>query len=301
MRGMSRLDGPTRLQPAPEVARERPGEVTAGPGAAAMLLALQQTAGNARVARMMILRDELTLADDPATPLDAPTGGGSGSGSGGATVGSVGGRRPPVRAVTRNFANCNEASDWLNGGGDAGDASPQYHPTPGRIRHSSSGGTYTASVDLTWAYDPSSTAEMIIPAWPNMTAAERAAVARYRSAIQAHEEMHFDVTDNIVKALQRTVTATGTDPADTTRNLQTAVTQYGADAQTAIDQATHDYDATTQHGKTQSAVGGVDVHLDCGGGGSGGTGGTGSGGGGSGSSSSSSSTDANLAADLTGL
>ena len=35
----------------------------------------------------------------------------------------------------------------------------------------------------------------------------------------------------------------------------------------AIDQATHDYDATTQHGKTQSAVGGVDVHLDCGGGG----------------------------------
>ena len=104
---------------------------------------------------------------------------------------------------------------------------------------------------------------MIIPAWPNMTDAERAAVARYRSAIQAHEEMHFDVTDTVVKALQRTVTATGTDPADTTRNLQTAVTQYGADAQAAIEPATHDYDATTQHGKTQSAVGGVDVHLDC--------------------------------------
>ena len=40
---------------------------------------------------------------------------------------------------------------------------------------------------------------MIVPAWPNMTDAERAAVARYRSAIQAHEEMHFDVTDNIVR------------------------------------------------------------------------------------------------------
>ena len=272
---MSRLDGPTRLQPAPEAVRERPAEA-AGPSAATMLLALQQTAGNARVARMLILRDELTLADDSATPLDAPTGGGSGTG--GATVGSVSGRRPAVRPVTRNFANCNEAADWLNGGGDAGDASPQYHPTPGRIRHTSSGGTFTASVDLTWAYDPSSTAEMIIPAWPNMTDAERAAVARYRSAIQAHEEMHFDVTDTVVKALQRTVTATGTDPADTTRNLQTAVTQYGADAQAAIETATHDYDATTQHGKTQSAVGGVDVHLDCSGGGGSGGGGAGSGG-----------------------
>ncbi len=296
MRGMSRSDGRARLQPAPQAARERPIEATAHPAAATLLLALQRTAGNARVARM-ILRDELTLTDDSATPMDTPTGTGGGSGAGGATVGTVGGRRPPVRAVTRNFANCNEAADWLNGGGDAGDASPQYHPTAGRIRHSGSGGTFTASVDLTWAYDPSSTAEMIIPAWPNMTDAERAAVARYRSAIQAHEEMHFDVTDNIVKALPRTVTATGTDPTATTHNLQTAVTQYGADAQTAIDQATHDYDATTQHGKTQSAVGGVDVHLDCSGGGSGGSGSGGSGG----SGSSSSSTDANLAADLTGL
>jgi Bacterial protein of unknown function (DUF922) len=297
MRGMSRSDGRTRLEAAPQAVRGPTAEATAGPPQAAMLLALQQTAGNARVARMLILRDELTLTDDPATPLDAPTGGGTGGGAGGATVGSVSGRRPAVRPVTRNFANCNEAADWLNGGGDAGDASPQYHPTPGRIRHSGSAGAYTASVDLAWAYDPSSTAEMIIPAWPNMTDAERAAVARYRAAIQAHEEMHFDVTDTVVKALQRTVTATGTDPADTTRNLQAAVTQYGADAQAAIDTATHDYDATTHHGKTQSAVGGVDVHLDCSGGG--GSGGSGAGSGGS--SSSSPSTDASLAADLTGL
>jgi hypothetical protein len=293
MRGVDREDGQVRLERAPVTLPERGVEPAGGPAAATMLLALQRTAGNARVARM-ILRDELTLTDDPAMPLDAPTGTGGGGG-GGATVGSVGGRRPPVRAVTRNFASCNEAADWLNGGGDAGDASPQYHPTPGRIRHSGTGTALSASVDLTWAYDPSSTAEMIIPTWPNMTDAERAAVGRYRSAIQAHEEMHFDVTDTVVKALQRTVTATGTDPADATRNLQAAVTQYGADAQTAIETATHDYDATTHHGKTQSAVGGVDVHLDC-------SGGTGSGGSaGAGSSSSAPGTDASLAADLTGL
>jgi predicted secreted Zn-dependent protease len=104
---------------------------------------------------------------------------------------------------------------------------------------------------------------MIIPAWPNMTAAERTAVANYRAAIQAHEVMHFDVTDNIVKALPRTVSATGANQAEAMSNLQAAVDQYGSDAQTAIDAATQSYDDTTHHGRTQSAVGGVDVHLDC--------------------------------------
>ena len=76
--------------------------------------------------------------------------------------------------------------------------------------------------------------------------------------------MHFDVTDAIIKALPKTVSATGSDKGDATTNLQAAVNQYEADAQAAIDKATQDYDAKTQHGKTQSAVGGVDVHLDCG-------------------------------------
>jgi hypothetical protein len=294
---MSRLAGPVRLE------RRQPGErpaeeVRAVPGgsSAATLLALQRTVGNARLTRM-IQRDEIPLGDggggDSAVPLDTSTGGGGA----GATVGVVGGRRPAVRPITQNFADCNAAADWLNRGGNAGDASPQYHPTAGAIRHSSSGGTVSAQVDLTWAYDPSSTADMIIPDWPHMTDPERAAVARYRAAIQAHEEMHFDITDNIIKGLQRTVSATGSDQASTMAALRAAVAQYGADAQTALDTATHDYDTTTAHGANQSAVGGVDVHLDCSGGGGSGSGSSGSGG----SSGSSSSADANLAADLTGL
>ena len=92
----------------------------------------------------------------------------------------------------------------------------------------------------------------------------RPACRSLKAAIQAHEVMHFDVTDAVIKALPTTVSATGTDPQDATANLNSAVDQHGSDARTGIDTATQDYDTKTGHGKTQSAVGGVDVHLDCG-------------------------------------
>ena len=104
---------------------------------------------------------------------------------------------------------------------------------------------------------------MIVPTWPDMTAADKAAVTKYKSALKAHEVMHFDVTDKVVKALPKTVKATGSDPQDATTNLQNAVNTHQADAQTAIDTATSDYDTKTGHGATQSAVGGVDVQLAC--------------------------------------
>ena len=104
---------------------------------------------------------------------------------------------------------------------------------------------------------------MIVPTWADMTADDKAAVAKYKSALKAHEVMHFDVTDKIVKALPKTVKATGSDPQDATTNLQNEVNTYQSDAQTAIDTATTDYDTLTGHGATQSAVGGVDVHLAC--------------------------------------
>ena len=105
---------------------------------------------------------------------------------------------------------------------------------------------------------------MIVPTWPDMTADDKAAVAKYKSALKAHEVMHFDVTDKVVKALPKTVKATGSDPADATdeppeRSRHLPV----ADAKPAIDTATTDYDTLTGHGATQSAVGGVDVPLAC--------------------------------------
>jgi len=181
-----------------------------------------------------------------------------------AKVGSVGGRRPPIKETTKEFDDCNAAVAWLNSGADTGEAQPIYKPTAGKIRSKKGpGGTLQAEVDITWDYDAASTAEVIVPSWPGMTRADKAAVARYKAALRAHEVMHFDVTDKVVKALPKTIRATGTDPQDATANLQTEVDTHQADAQTAIDTATSDYDTKTGHGRTQSAVSGVDVHLAC--------------------------------------
>jgi hypothetical protein len=228
------------------------GVVEAAGAAPALLLRLQQSAGNAAVCRLLAGR---VLARQPAataTSAAAPT------------VGSVSGKRPAIKETTKEFDDCNAAVAWLNSGTYTGEAQPVYKPTAGKIRSKKlPDGTLQAEVDITWAIDASSTAEVIVPTWPDMTKADQAAVGKYKAALRAHEVMHFDVTDKVVKALPLTVKATGSDPADATTNLQAAADTHQADAQTAIDTATSDYDTKTGHGATQSAVGGVDVHLAC--------------------------------------
>ena len=62
-----------------------------------------------------------------------------------------------------------------------------------------------------------------------MTKDEKAAVAKFKSALRAHEVMHFDVTDKVIKALPKTVKATGSDGQDAVANLQTEANTYGSD------------------------------------------------------------------------
>src|SRR5262245_13963401 len=223
-------------------------------GIAEKLFGLQQSAGNLAVTRLLttaaLQRQQASARPPPAKR--------------GKTVGKVGGKRPAVKEVTQEFDDCNAAVEWLNSGAWTGDAQPIYKPTPGKIRTKKlADGTVKAEVDLTWSYDDSSTAEMTVPTWPDMTAAERAAVNKYKAALKAHEVKHFDVAEKVVKALPKTVSATGSDEQEARANLQTEVDTYGSDAQTALDEANEDYDTKTQHGKTQSAVGGEDVRLDC--------------------------------------
>lgn len=232
-----------------------PSGVVATPATApALLLRLQASAGNAAVCRLLA-GSGTVLARQPAA---------TGTPAAAATVGSVSGKRPAVTETTKQFDDCNAAVAWLNSGTYTGEAQPVYKPTAGKIRSKKlPDGTLQAEVDITWAYDASSTAEMIVPSWPDMTKADQDAVGRYKAALRAHEVMHFDVTDKVVKALPLTVKATGSDPQDATANLQAAADTHQSDAKTAIDTATTDYDTKTGHGANQSAVGGVDVHLAC--------------------------------------
>ena len=136
--------------------------VVVGAGAApALLLRLQRSAGNAAVCRMLA---GSVLARQPAA---------TGASAAAATVGSIGGKRPAIKETTKEFDDCNAAVAWLNSGTYTGEAQPVYKPTAGKIRSKKlPDGTLQAEVDITWAYDASSTAEVIVPTWPDMTAAD---------------------------------------------------------------------------------------------------------------------------------
>jgi hypothetical protein len=237
----------------------RPAAVPLAPNLtpAATILQLQRSAGNAAVARALLQRDD---APAPPVPAQTPTS----STTAGATVGKVGGTRPVPKNTSKTFENCQAAVDWINSGVWTGEAEPIYKPTVGTIKKTKQAdGTWKAEADVTWAYDPTSKAEVIVPTWPKMTDAEKAAVQSYKAALTAHEVMHFDVTDAVIKALPKTITATGSDESDAFTNLKAEAETYLTNAQSAIDTATHDYDDKTDHGKNQAAVGGDNVHLAC--------------------------------------
>jgi Bacterial protein of unknown function (DUF922) len=221
----------------------------------ARLFGLQRNAGNLAVTRL------LTSA---ALQRQHSSAGSAAPAKRGKTVGKVGGKRPTVKQLTKDFEDCNAAVEWLTSGAWTGDAQPIYKPTPGKIRTKKlPDGTVKAEVELTWSYDDSSTVEMIVPTWPNMTTAERAAVNQYEAALKAHEVKHFDVAEKVVKALPKYPSPIPCDEQEAIANLQTEVDTYGSDAKRALDEATEEYDTKTQNGKTQSAVGGQDVRLDC--------------------------------------
>jgi uncharacterized protein YbjQ (UPF0145 family) len=246
---MSLARGEAARETAPEVAQ--PSAFTAAVETApTLLLSLQRTVGNAAVSRWVLARQPAPAGAKGAAAV--------------AKVGVVGGTRPTITETSKTFDDCNAAVAWVNSGTYIGEAEPIYAPTASKPRVKKlADGTYQAEVDFTWAVDASSKAEVIVPTWPNMTKDDKAAVARFKSALRAHEVMHFDVTDKVIKALPKTVKATGSDGQDAMTNLQTEADTYGANAKTAIDTATTDYDNTTGHGKTQDAVGGVNVELNC--------------------------------------
>jgi hypothetical protein len=246
---MALAHGEAARETAPEVAQ--PSALAAAVQTApTLLLSLQRTVGNAAVSRWVLARQPA-----PAGATGAPAV---------AKVGRVGGTRPTITETSKTFEDCNAAVAWVNSGTYIGEAEPIYKPTASKPRVKKlADGTYEAEADFTWDVDATSRAEVIVPTWPEMTKDHKAAVAKFKSALRAHEVMHFDVTDKVIKALPKTVKATGSDGQDAVSNLQTEANTYGSDAQTAIDTATKDYDTTTGHGKTQDAVGGVNVELNC--------------------------------------
>jgi predicted secreted Zn-dependent protease len=102
-----------------------------------------------------------------------------------------------------------------------------------------------------------------VPEWPDMTAADKAAVKNYRDALKAHEDGHHKVAKDWAGKETKKITGEGATPEEARADLERKLEEYKQDAQSRLDQAGQDYDAKTASGANQKAVGGKNVELNC--------------------------------------
>lgn len=223
----------------------------AAPGELHPLLRFQQTAGNQAVQRLLaVQRDDTAVAAVTA----------------GATLGAkISGKRPKATNVRNEVGNCGEAGDYLNTGAYVGEANPVYSPKVGKVKiKKKKNGTFRAEVTVTWSRAPESTMELTDFVWPGMTKTEKAAVKRFKASLKPHEVGHFDLQERIIKAqAPKMIWATGATAEEALANLQSEADTGNNAVGAELTVKNDEYDHATGHGKTQSAVGGTDVVLDC--------------------------------------
>jgi uncharacterized protein DUF922 len=192
---------------------------------------------------------ELQVGAQPAAPGAAP----------------AAATRPPVTTLAKNCADCNAAAAILNAGTYVGEANVQIQwAGVGEISVTKTKKGYVASTGVSWSINvATSTMEVTDFTWPNMTAADTAAVAAFRAALLAHEEEHFRRVEAALPTLPKKFSATGASKRAAVDALKAKIPDEVTKANAAMQKITDDYDAKTGHGKTQSAVGGTDVKLTC--------------------------------------
>jgi len=173
--------------------------------------------------------------------------------------------RPPVTTLAKNCADCNAAAAILNAGTYVGEANVQIQwAGVGEISVTKTKKGFVASTGVSWSINvATSTMEVTDFVWPNMIAADTAAVAAFKAALLAHEEEHFKRVEAALPTLPKTFSATGTTKQAAVDALKAKVPDEVTKANAAMQKITDDYDAKTGHGKTQSAVGGTNVKLTC--------------------------------------
>lgn len=124
---------------------------------------------------------------------------------------------------------------------------------------------YVRTGKVAWSYNlAESSTTLWVPQWPKMSAADRAAVKAYRSALLVHENGHHSRTRSFVLKAGETISGAGATSeeaeSDFETKLETHVVKTLKNLKTfAVD----DYDVKTDHGRKQSNAGGRDVALKC--------------------------------------
>jgi ElaB/YqjD/DUF883 family membrane-anchored ribosome-binding protein len=190
-------------------------------------------------------------------------GGRGGSGTGG---GTRTGFRIPAKVNTRQFKDCSQAANAVNGV-EVGSASSPFtsdptSSTPRVVRNRD--GTFTASTGMKWQLDTANAKSTVTrPTWPNMSAADKAAADRFVDALHAHEEGHHQVVRDVMAQAPKTIRANGATADEAVANLEAEREDQLRRAQERVNTRNAEYEAKTANGTNQAAVGGTNVFLRC--------------------------------------
>lgn len=130
--------------------------------------------------------------------------------------------------------------------------------------HANKDGSYTVSTTMHWNMH-----EVIISgikvSWPNMSAADKAAVQALEEALEAHEQLHAQIAEEYLEELNHgePVSATAKDQDSAVAALNQKLREFEAEIGAELDRRQTEYDDKTEHGMKQSNIGGEDVILRC--------------------------------------
>jgi Bacterial protein of unknown function (DUF922) len=260
-------------------ARERRFAPVAAPAPpVASLLALQASAGNQAVARMLARRPR-NRPEQPAEPAPVPAPAPAAQPAPvPAPAPAAAAEAPPAPAPplipsvtvkaqreTREFAACEDARQWA--GDNLGQNNYETKIADQRSLTVTVGerdGQVTASAMLDFRIDPdTSYTRVVVPTWPDMTPDEKQQVDEYVKAMQAHEDGHIAVGEQAYVTMSGVVEGIGTTAEEAKADRRTKADEKLQATAAYAAYARDEYDALTDHGRKQSAVGGRDTVLNC--------------------------------------
>lgn len=177
-----------------------------------------------------------------------------------------------TETTSLTFQNCADAAEKLSQGLSsnqyAGGTIPVLTYAASFQYRRNNNGQWTCEATLRWSVN---TAETVVRlpdiTWPNMTAAEKAAVQRALNALRAHEEGHIRVAETYASELSANggekLSASGDSKQLAKEAVQQWLKTHEQNVTAELDRRGNAYDELTQHGLQQSNIGGQDVLLIC--------------------------------------
>lgn len=215
-------------------------------------------------------------AGDGAVPGDSNGNGGDneggdnssaqpGEGEGDVTVSDAGLDDLTTFLRDYSFDSCEEARATLVGQ-QVASTQPELRYWSGndvQVTHQADG-TFQAMVQLYWGLDRANTI-VELPSWGNPpSAADRRAWNAMQGALATHEAGHIDLAEQYAAELSgETLYGEGASERDARADLMRNLKQHEQDVAQELDRREGVYDDLTEHGASQSVLGGVDVTLEC--------------------------------------